>query len=240
MTRTPYVVGWIPESFILDISSDRSSANVLRPKDNRFGRVEFKTGLFGSDLWARGRGTSNSHQNHSYTIQLRLQDSDRQAKVVVEQQGYRPLHATFACRPITDTTKSSSETPSAPLASNGDNNVVLLNDNTELFFNHSNTRVKIISNSPYLNRLVNALQQNMSVKVAIIISDSWYRPEKYQFTYYQPASIGATTEGGANVLIVDDFELSRKLRQAHRQGKNIYLSGSASSGDWAWSRFKTK
>lgn len=239
MTKAPYAEGWIPENFVLEISEDRSSAEVLRPKGDSFSRFVFKKAFLGSDLWARGKGKSNSGQSHNYAIQLRLKDNDQQVKVQFQEAGYQPLHATFKCRPNGNKFITSGDT-TYEFSTNKANEVVLSNSESELFFNHSNTQVKVVSTSTHMKRIVNALRQNKAIKVAIIVSDSWYKPEQYEFTYYTPASVFAINEGGADAVVINDFELSKKLRAAYKQGKNVYLSGSMTDGAWAWSRFQTK
>lgn len=89
--------GWIPRSFVIDVSEDRKKASVVEPKSDVFGAVPFKKGVFGSDLWSRGKGRSKIGDFYNYQFQLVLKDDDRAARIELSMQGYRPLRLDYRC-----------------------------------------------------------------------------------------------------------------------------------------------
>ena len=89
--------GWIPNQFSLDVSEDRKVARVLRPKLEVFGAKDFEKGMFGSDLWARGKGKSKTGDQYNYQLQLMLSDNDSRYRVTIKEQGYRDLSMKGSC-----------------------------------------------------------------------------------------------------------------------------------------------
>lgn len=91
--------GWIPEIFTIDLAEDRASAKVIEPVRDTFGANTFKKGLFGSDLWSRGKGKSKDGDYYNYQFQLVFDDNDSKARIVLSMQGYHPLTLRFNCAP---------------------------------------------------------------------------------------------------------------------------------------------
>ena len=90
--------GWIPRSFVIDVSEDRTRATVVEPKSNVFGAVPFEKGLFGSDLWSKGKGKSKTGEFYSYQFQLILKENDTKARIQLTMHQYHPLTLNFNCR----------------------------------------------------------------------------------------------------------------------------------------------
>lgn len=89
--------GWIPRSFVIDLAEDRTKATVIEPKSQVFGAVPFEKGLFGSDLWSRGKGRSNEGEFYNYHFQLVFKEDDTKARIELSMQGYNPLTLYFRC-----------------------------------------------------------------------------------------------------------------------------------------------
>jgi hypothetical protein len=90
--------GWIPRSFVIDVSEDRTRVTVVEPKSNVFGAVPFEKGLFGSDLWSRGKGKSKTGEFYNYQFQLILKENDTKAQIQLTMHQYHPLILNFNCR----------------------------------------------------------------------------------------------------------------------------------------------
>mgnify|MGYP001167448593 CR=1 FL=1 len=90
--------GWIPESFVVDLSEDRAKATIIDPIRDSFGAKPFEKAIFGSALWSRGKGKSKRGDYYNYQFQLIFENSDTNASIELTMHQYHPLKLYFNCR----------------------------------------------------------------------------------------------------------------------------------------------
>ena len=90
--------GWIPESFVVDLSEDKAKATIIEPVRDSFGAKPFEKAIFGSSLWSRGKGKSKRGDYYNYQFQLIFKNDDTNASIELTMHKYHPLKLYFNCR----------------------------------------------------------------------------------------------------------------------------------------------
>lgn len=87
--------GWIPRSFVVDLSDDRAKATIVEPIRDSFGAKPFEKAAFGSSLWSRGEGRSSHGKYYNYRFQLMFKNNDTDASIELQMPRYKPVKLYF-------------------------------------------------------------------------------------------------------------------------------------------------